>query len=258
MPAAVLDRATFVRPIAHRGLHDTGLGRLENSAPAFEAAIEGGFGIECDVRAAAGGVPVIFHDADCQRLLGLCSEVAELTAADLAALLYPDGSPVLTLAAFLALVAGRVPVLVELKGDFRPVDPAFVEEVALQASAYRGPLAVMSFEPELMQAMSRLAPQIPRGLVAADFETDAKTVAVLGEARASSLARMEAFEEVGACFAAYDVNGLPKPVTERLRCSGVPVFCWTVRNERQLAIAKEHADAPIFEGPITGQIQRHQ
>ena len=58
----MLDRAAFLRPIAHRGLHDHLQGRIENTAPAFEAALERGYGIECDVRPAAGGLPVVFHD----------------------------------------------------------------------------------------------------------------------------------------------------------------------------------------------------
>ncbi|MBU1209731.1 MAG: glycerophosphodiester phosphodiesterase [Alphaproteobacteria bacterium] len=254
MANAVLDRATFVRPIAHRGLHDAERGVLENSAPAFAAAIAGGFGIECDVRSAVGGMPVVFHDADCQRLLGLALEVASLGATEFAALNYPDGSPVLTLAALLALVEGRVPVLVELKDDWKGADMDFLTEVARLASAYRGPLAVMSFEPQLMAAMSQLAPAVPRGLVAADFATDPQVVRVLGAPRAASLAEMEAFETAGASFAAYHVEALATPAIRRLRQDGLPVFAWTVRDERQLAIAVEHADAPIFEGGIRSAI----
>ncbi|KUO61250.1 MAG: hypothetical protein APF80_15525 [Alphaproteobacteria bacterium BRH_c36] len=251
---AVLDRATFVRPMAHRGLHDAERGVLENSAPAFEAAIAGGFGIECDVRAAVRGMPVVYHDADCQRLLGLPLNVSSLSAAEFAALNYPDGTPVLTLAALLALVGGRVPVLVELKDDWEGADTDFLNEVAHLASAYRGPLAVMSFEPELMAVMSQLAPAIPRGIVAADFATDAQAVKRLGAARAARLAGLEAFDTCGASFAAYHVDALATPATSRLRQEGLPVFAWTVRDERQLAIAIEHADAPIFEGGIRSAI----
>lgn len=56
----MLDRATFLRPVAHRGLHDAAAGRVENSAAAFTAAIERGYGIECDLRPARSNLPVIF------------------------------------------------------------------------------------------------------------------------------------------------------------------------------------------------------
>src|SRR4051794_262252 len=59
----------FPQPIAHRGLHERAIGIIENSASAFEAAIIGGFTIECDVQLSSDGVPVIFHDDDMTRLL---------------------------------------------------------------------------------------------------------------------------------------------------------------------------------------------
>src|SRR5262245_63151994 len=57
-----LDRAVFLRPIAHRGLHDRRRGRIENTATAFAAAIDKGSGIESDLQAAAEGTPMVFHD----------------------------------------------------------------------------------------------------------------------------------------------------------------------------------------------------
>jgi len=65
----MLDRAAFIRPIAHRGLHSARKGIIENTGPAFEAAIAKGYGIECDVRAAADGLPVVFHDERLNRLV---------------------------------------------------------------------------------------------------------------------------------------------------------------------------------------------
>ena len=37
-------------------------GRIENTAPAFLAAIDKGYGIECDLQAAGDGTPMVFHD----------------------------------------------------------------------------------------------------------------------------------------------------------------------------------------------------
>ncbi|HET6926842.1 MAG TPA: glycerophosphodiester phosphodiesterase family protein, partial [Hyphomicrobiaceae bacterium] len=59
--AGVLDRTVFLRPIAHRGLHDKAGGQIENSAGAFLAAIGKGYGIECDLQAACDGAPMVFH-----------------------------------------------------------------------------------------------------------------------------------------------------------------------------------------------------
>lgn len=246
--------ATFLRPIAHRGLHDIAAGRIENTAAAFEAAITGGFGIECDIRAAAGGLPAVFHDPDCRRVLGRDVNISALDAGALASLTYPDGSAVLTYEALLARVAGRVPILAELKGDWSPQSGAFLDQVARRSLAYNGPLALMSFEPDLLTAMARLAPGVPRGLVAARFDLHPSSVERFGNVRANSLARMEAFVEVGASLVAYELNALPTTETERLRGNGVPVFAWTVRNEHDLELAEAWADAPIFEGAIVERL----
>ena len=58
------DRSAFLKPIAHRGLHDAAKGVVENTVAAFEAAIAKGYGIECDVRPAGCATPMVFHDLD--------------------------------------------------------------------------------------------------------------------------------------------------------------------------------------------------
>ena len=58
----------FIRPIAHRGLHDLARGVIENTVPAFAAAIAAGHGIECDLQPLADGQPVVFHDEIIDRL----------------------------------------------------------------------------------------------------------------------------------------------------------------------------------------------
>ena len=63
------DRSAFLKPIAHRGLHDAAKGIIENTVPAFEAAIARGYGIECDVRPAACATPMVFHDLTLERLI---------------------------------------------------------------------------------------------------------------------------------------------------------------------------------------------
>ncbi len=63
------DRSAFLRPIAHRGLHDAAKGIIENTVPAFEGAIARGYGIECDVRPAGCATPMVFHDLTLERLI---------------------------------------------------------------------------------------------------------------------------------------------------------------------------------------------
>ena len=72
------------RPIAHRGLHDPAAGLIENTLAAADAAIAGGFAIECDVQDTADGEAVVFHDFTLDRLTSQKGLVRERKAADLA------------------------------------------------------------------------------------------------------------------------------------------------------------------------------
>ena len=67
--------------IGHRG---ASVVALENTLPAFEAAIAAGAdGVEFDVRLSSDGVPVIIHDDTLSRTHGVRRRVAELTAEEL-------------------------------------------------------------------------------------------------------------------------------------------------------------------------------
>ena len=61
--------ASFLKraPIAHRGLHDGNQARWENTLPAFQAAVDGGYGIELDVQLSSDGAALVFHDEKLER-----------------------------------------------------------------------------------------------------------------------------------------------------------------------------------------------
>jgi glycerophosphoryl diester phosphodiesterase len=250
----MLDRGAFLRPIAHRGLHDAARGIIENTAPAFEAAIAKGYGIECDLRPAAGGLPIVLHDKTLDRLVDGRGPVAALTPADIKRLRYAGGAgvPILTFSELLDLVRGRVPLLVEVKSEWAPPDPDFLGEVARIALAYQGPVALMSFDPDVMVMLRALAPSVPRGIVSGSYRYEDGTRwwgDEIGAGRAWRLANLLESFPARPSFIAYDVRALPAPATRFVRGSlGLPLFTWTVRTEEQRRVAARLADAPIFEG----------
>jgi glycerophosphoryl diester phosphodiesterase len=250
----MLDRATFLCPIAHRGLHDAAEGIVENTGPAFEAAIVKGYGIECDVRPAVDGAPLVFHDLTLERLTQGSGPVSALAPGCAAKLPFKgsDVTGILTFADLLALVGGRVPLFAEIKSEWKPPDPAFVVNIANLATAYRGPLALMSFDPAVMAEMKNLAPGIPRGIVTGSYRFPDGTPWYpdqLSDARRAALANLEESVPADPYFYAYDVRALPSPVAQRIRDDlGLPLLTWTVRTDADRRIAAMHADAPIFEG----------
>lgn len=67
----------FWSEMGSSGLHDIKKGIPENSIPAFQAAIEAGYGIELDVHLTKDGKLVVFHDDDFRRICGEKGKVEE-------------------------------------------------------------------------------------------------------------------------------------------------------------------------------------
>lgn len=221
---------------AHRGLHDAR--RPENSLAAFEAAIAAGMGIECDVQLSADRVAVVFHDLTTDRLTGSTGWVRARSAAALGAMtLRGSDQTIPTLAQALALIAGRTPLLIEIKSQGRARNKTLCRAVAGALKDYDGPVAVMSFDPRVPGWFALHARRIPRGLVASD-----------DSGRGGALGRRLALWRAAAQFLAYDVRNLPSRFAARQRRRGLPVLTWTVRSAALADRAALHADAPIAEG----------
>lgn len=223
---------------AHRGLH--GHGRVENSPGAFAAALAAGHGIECDVRKTADGRAVVFHDAELDRLTAEHGPVGQRGVAQLTGIaLGASGETIPTLRDLLAQVAGKVPLLVELKTRAeRPVSPLCLA-VRHDLEGYRGQVAVMSFDPRVGAWFARHAPHVTRGLVVT--EQGAKSFRGLAM-------RHWRLWTARPDFLAYDVRDLPSGFAAVQRRRGLPVLTWTVATTEQAERAAEHADAPIAEG----------
>ena len=72
------------RPIAHRGLHDSANGVIENTLRAAEAAIAGGFAIECDIQLSLDGEAIVFHDETLDRLTDATGPPSALSETEIA------------------------------------------------------------------------------------------------------------------------------------------------------------------------------
>ena len=108
---------------AHRGLHDNNRQIPENSLAAFQRAVDAGYGIELDVQLSADRIPVVFHDATLSRMCGIDRRVNELTFAELRQLsLVNTKEQIPSFQEALALVNGKVPLLVELKMEHLDFD----------------------------------------------------------------------------------------------------------------------------------------
>ena len=154
------------RPIAHRGLHDAAAGVIENTPSAFRAAIDGGYGIECDLQISADGEAMVHHDDALGRLTEGAGRLDAMTAEALRRITFKaTADRMLTLGELCDLVAGRATLVIELKSH-SDGDRRLPERAAGVLAGYRGPVALMSFDPEQVAAVRQVAPALPRGLVA--------------------------------------------------------------------------------------------
>lgn len=240
---------SFLRvPLAHRALHHVHNGRPENSLSAIRAAIDAGYGIEIDVQASADKQAMVFHDYDLARLAHASGDIRERSEKDLQRVtLRGSDESIPTLSEVLAVVAGQVPLLVEIKdqdGALGPNVGPLERSVAQALSGYQGPIAVMSFNPDSIKQMKALAPHLPRGLVTESFQSE--EWGIPADVR-NDLLGISEFEAAGCSFISHDHTDLNRDRVLELKSKSANILCWTITNEAEEARARKIAENITFE-----------
>ena len=240
------------RPIAHRGLHDRARGIIENMPAAAQAAVSGNFGIECDIQLTADGEAMVHHDDALGRLTEGSGALLGMTSGQLRAVKFKDTSErMMSLGDLCALVAGRVPLVIEVKSHFDG-DRKLVTRMSEVLAPYSGPVAGMSFDPDQVLALREKMPALPRGIIAERTYDEADWPQATLAQRQSMLHLRHAFR-TRPHFVAYRVDDLPAPAPWIARnVFGLPLLTWTVRTPEQRAQAARYADQMIFEGFLPG------
>jgi glycerophosphoryl diester phosphodiesterase len=216
--------------IAHRGASAE---KPENTLAAFRRALALGVdGLELDVQVTRDGVPVVFHDASLSRLTGTPGRLANRTWRGLRKLRVLGTEPIPRLAAVLALVRGRALVQIELK---RGAKVAPVVRVIRRARAAKW-VILASFEANRLRPARRLAPEIPRMLIAEGGNLDDL---------------LAAMTTLGAAGLSLDHRVVRRrAAVARIHRHGGVVWCWTVNAApamRRLAAAG--VDAILSDNP---------
>ena len=190
------------------------------------AAVESGYAIECDVQLSRDGEAMVFHDEHLDRLTASRATVGDLTSSELARIHLRDSADTIpTLPNFLAVIAGRVPLIIEIKRglaeDFRLAD-----RVLDLVADFAGPAVIESFDPAIV-ARCRGAP-CPVGLVG-PFDA--------GQTQPASLERCD--------FVSWSIDHL---ATIPGVLAALPATTWTVRTAAQCEAARRHGAQIVFEG----------
>lgn len=243
-------KSAFAQPITHRGLHDVSKGVIENSLPAFAAAVDSGFAIECDVQLTSDGKAVVFHDDVLNRLTGQSGDIRAFSASEITSIPLLGSKPPATpplLSDMLRAVAGRAQLVIEIKQQpsvmmTRQLASAVLDDL----KSYQGPYVLESFDPRALMALRQQGCHASLGIITKRYDANETP-------REHTLSRfalrhllhwpLTRFE-----FMSVASNALDLPMVRLFRWLGMAVTSWTIRSKSDALHIDEHADQIVFEG----------
>lgn len=211
---------------------------------AFRAAVDGGFGIELDIRLSKDGKLVVFHDDTLDRVCGREGKVIDFTAEELATFKLSgtdDGIPLFS--DVLALVDGKIPILVEIKENAG--DSTVSHAACEMLKAYKGEFIIESFNPMSLKVVKEEYPEISRGILSHryyEYEKSRKPLFFLLQSLLLNFLCRPA-------FIAYDHRHADAFGLRFVRAFfKVPTIAWTVRSAEEEKVARKNGfDGIIFE-----------
>lgn len=224
-------------PVAHRGLHNDKI--PENSLASFKNAIKKGYAIELDLSLISDGTIVVFHDEKLVRMTGANGYLKKLTLEELKKLrLNGTKEQIPTFEETLKCVAGRVPLLIEIKNMNKV---GFEKDVWKILQGYKGEYAVQSFNPYSLEWFKLNAPQVKRGQLSCFFKREK-----INLVKRYVLKRMKLNNVSEPNFIAYDLKSMPNRYLKKYH--DIPILAWTAKTEADLAKAQKLATNVIFSG----------
>ncbi len=238
------DRTPFLGVhYAHRGLFDNEAGVPENSLKAFARAVEAGYGIELDVQLSKDGHTVVFHDSSLKRMCGVDGNVRDYTLKELQSMrLLNSTETIPTFAEVLAVVGGKVPLIVEYKADLRPDDVCTRADALLQN--YKGAYCVESFHPGAVLWYRRNRPSVMRGQLSEEYW---KRPAARGNLALLAMQYLLSNVATRPDFIAYEHHGKCNVSRRLCRAFGALSVAWTIKSKQEYEAAKEFYDLFIFD-----------
>jgi glycerophosphoryl diester phosphodiesterase len=235
-----------VRPIAHRGLHDEVRRVVENTEAAFTGAITENYAIECDIQLTADGEAVVFHDETLERVTTGQGLVIAHTTKQLQQISYLHAKARMqTLAELLEQVDGKVPLIIEIKTIWDGGQPLTLRALDVLRH-YKGPYALMSFDPDAVALLAEVSPSTVRGMTA-DRGVDAY-YKQLPVAQRLALQMFSHVQKTRPHFVSFNYRDMPFGPVQNIRAMGFPVITWTIKSKAAEVLARRYSDQVTFEG----------
>ena len=231
---------------AHRGLHDNASDAPENSMKAFQKAVDAGYGIELDVQLTLDRIPVVFHDGTLDRICGVEGKVSDFTYAQLQRFRLCDSEErIPKFIDVLGMVDGRVPLIVEYKGETTDVSVCHVTDPLLRE--YQGVYCIESFNPLIVAWYRKNHREVLRGQLAEKLYSQGTKKSALNFVLEHLLLNFYARPD----FIAYNhrhYDNLSRTLATGLY-KNISV-AYTIKNQEEYEAAKAHFDWFIFDSFI--------
>ena len=224
-------------PIAHRGLWNLEI--PENSLASFECAILRDYPIELDIRLTDDDTLVVFHDETLKRMTQSDGYISNVKASELKNYsLLGTSQTIPTLCETLELIAGRTPVLIELKN----FDKVGIMESRLGEilNNYKGDFAIQSFNPHSLEYFATRYPGFLRGLLGMNFTKEEQPSLI----KRYMLTRLKYNHLAKPDFIGWRAGDLPSKFVTR---ANLPVIAYTVRSNAELERVLPHCNNVVFE-----------
>ncbi len=231
------------RFIAHKGFHNEEF--PENSLGAFSNAIENNYAIELDIRLLKDGELAVFHDNELSRMTGEDGYITCLTREELVNYKLKNTEYTIpTLGEALELIAGQVPVLIDIKTNAYHAG-AMEHKVLELMKEYKGDFAIISFNPITLEYFRKNAPDMARGLLSTKWTKELPDRPDTWLARfvtSKNILRKRAEPD----FLAYNIDQLPNHQTKKFK--KIPLLGWCVTSQEDYLEKVKYVDNIIFEG----------
>ena len=242
-------RARMFRPferqyIAHRGFFDNDEDHPENSLAAFALAVKHGYGIELDVRMTADQKLVVFHDDNLFRMCNVTHNIEQCTFEELQQYHLANSSEKIPLFTdVLAIIAGKVPIIVEIKDTARWRETT--EETAKILDEYKGHYCIESFNPFIITWYKKNRPEVVRGILSTNFFKDKPPLGFFKKLFLTNLL----FNFIATPdFIAYNHKHKDQFSYKLLRrLYRVKNVAWTIKSQQELKDAKSVFTCFIFD-----------
>ena len=236
------------RPFAHRGYHSRLLNYRtipENSLDAFRQAIEKNYSIEMDIHFTKDFKIIVFHDFFLSRLTTKTGFVFNKSLDYIKKAKLSNNQTIPTIEEAFNLIDGRVPVLIEIKYSkhIRKNLEMFSNVLEEKLESYRGPLALMSFNIDLIKFIRKknLFTRFPLGLTTSFPQVESLSHKIKNRKIENEIISNK------LQFISQDWRGIENSRIKRLKKLDIAILSWTITSKEIEKSLKGLVDNITFE-----------